>query len=321
MSASTRSAPPPTARERAAEALVEIILEGGSRLGFGHAGRCLALWEELGPRAVFQVRDAAVAGFLQGRGAPVEDGGEAPIVVLDRAAPVAVAEVLALHNEGRLAVLIDDLGPARSYADAVVDPPTAARWPDAAGLRLAGFEHALLRREVRDALLARGEQSTRSGVVLAMGGSDPAGCTPLLARVLSAAGVEVKIALGPGYRGLFPTEGSVLGAADEFIPALAGSELLIAGYGHSLLEAAHLGVPAIAVVLTPEHLPHARAFCAHGTALMFDLTARSRAPQLADMTARLMDEPRRRAAMSVRAAGLVDGLGARRVARALMELL
>ncbi len=317
MSASTRSVQAQPTCAAAGEALVEIVLEGGSRLGFGHAGRCLALWEELGPRVVFRVDDAVVGSFLKARGAPLVSAGEAPVVVLDRAAPVAVAEVRGLRAEGRRTVLIDDLGPARMHADVVVDPPTAAFWPPAAGMCLAGFEHALLRREVREALSTR---SAPGGVLLAMGGSDPAGLTPGLAQVLGEAGIEVTVALGPGYKGLFPTEGSVLASPDQFIPALARAELFIAGYGHSLLEAAYLGVPAIAVVYKPEHLPHARAFCEQGTARLCDLTARSSAPQLAQAATELLRSSGRCAEMSGRGRRLVDGRGARRVADVLVEL-
>ncbi len=326
MSTSTRSAQSQPVHATAGEPLVEIVLEGGPRLGFGHAGRCLALWEELEGRAVFRVEDAAVSDFLQVRGAPVVAGrSHAPFVVLDRAVPVAPAEVRALHAAGRRVALIDDLGPARMEADVVIDPPTAALWPAASGLRLAGFEHVLLRREVRAAepvlpLAPRFGSAAGGGVLLAMGGSDPAGLTPGLAEALSAAGIDVAVALGPGYRGMFPTEGSVLASPDAFAGALAGAELLLAGYGHSLLEAAHLGVPAIAVVYRPEQLPHARAFCAQGTARMFDLTARSRLGEVAQAAAELLAEPRLRAEMSARGRQLVDGLGARRVARALMEL-
>jgi UDP-2,4-diacetamido-2,4,6-trideoxy-beta-L-altropyranose hydrolase len=303
--------------------LVEIVLEGGPQLGFGHAGRCLALWEELGVRCAFRSSEGTVERFLQARGAPVRRAGEAPVVVLDRAVSVEPEEVCELHREGRRVVLVDDLGPAREHADVVLDPPTAAFWPEAAGRRLEGFAHALLRREVREAWLPARTPTRAGGVLLAMGGSDPAGLTPVIAQELSANGLEVTVALGPGYRGLSPTGGSVLASPEEFIPALARAELLIAGYGHSLLEAAHLGVPAIAVVYKPAHLAHARAFCAQGTAQMFDLTAGDiglGAGELGQAVMRLVGEPLLRAKMSARGARLVDGLGAQRVANVLTEL-
>jgi hypothetical protein len=346
---------------------IELIADGGPRLGYGHVGRCLALWEELGGGASFRVSDASVASFLRARGAPTVLDGEwgspteldrtpdvgagfdgAPIVVLDRAAPVAEEEVRSLHAQGRRVALLDDLGPARMAADVVIDPPTAAAWPPAAGVRLAGFEHVLLRREVRAAALSavRGgaddphvpgadshahdaahDADHDARVLLALGGSDPAGLTPLLAEILSAAGIDVTVALGPGYRGSSPTAGAVLEDPAAFIPALARAELLVTGYGHSLLEAAHLGVPAIAAVHRPEHLPHAQAFCRAGTARMLDLTAApgagppaSRAAGVADLADTLLAQPAARAAMAARGRELVDGRGARRVAQALEAL-
>jgi UDP-2,4-diacetamido-2,4,6-trideoxy-beta-L-altropyranose hydrolase len=309
-----RTGPP---RERNVDTLVELAADGGPRLGFGHVGRCLALWEELRGRATFRVNDASVAGFLRERHAPTVGAGDAPIVVLDRAAPVAEEEVRQLRACGRRVVLLDDLGPARMIADSVIDPPTAAAWPPAAGIRLAGFEHVLLRREVRAAAL---ESAPRGGVLLALGGSDPAGLTPILADALNAAGIDVTVALGPGYRGLSPTTGTVLGGPEAFIPALACADLLLTGYGHSLLEAAHLGVPAIAVVHRPEHVSHAVAFCREGTARMLDITTRAHAGRVADLAVRLLAQPAVRAEMAARGRELVDGLGARRVVETLEAL-
>jgi hypothetical protein len=316
--------------------LVELVLDGGPRLGFGHLGRCLALWEELEGRAAFRVTDASVAGQLRARGAhtvlagtweaSAPLGGAAPVVVLDRAAPAAVGEVRSLRAGGRRVALLDDLGPARMLADLVIDPPTAAVWPAAAGRRLAGFEHVLLRREVRAAassptcaLAAEGPRA-RGGVLLAMGGSDPAGLTPALAEILGAAGCDPVVALGPGYRGPSPTVGTVLGDPGGFVAALARAELLVTGYGHSLLEAAHLGVPAVAAVHRPEHLPHARAFCRAGTARMLDLTAPAGGARLGDLAVRLLAGRGVRARMAARGRELVDGLGAGRVVVALEAL-
>lgn len=297
--------------------LVEIVADGGPRLGFGHVGRCLALWEELDGRAAFRVQDATVAGFLRARGIPAAPAGAAPIVLLDRAQPIGEREVRVLHATGRRVVLLDDLGSGRMAADAVIDPPTAAAWPQATGVRLAGFEHVLLRREVRGAASGAAPDND-DGVLLAMGGSDPAGLTPPLAEALVAAEIKATVALGPGYRGLRPAAPSIV--PEAFIAALAEAALLVSGYGHSLLEAAHLGVPAIAVVFRAEHLPHARAFCGEGTARMLDMTDGPRPAELAALVNELLGDPQPRAAMSKRGRELVDGSGAARVAAALQAL-
>jgi spore coat polysaccharide biosynthesis predicted glycosyltransferase SpsG len=334
MPASSQRLRPEPSGELYEELSLELVVDGGPHLGFGHVGRCLALWEELKGRAVFCVSDPSVAALLRARGAsvldrpaaPLADSGGTPFVVLDHAAPASVAQVRTLQARGRRVALLDDAGPARAAADLVIDPPTAAAWPAAAGRRLAGFEHVLLRQEVRTAVRPKacadfaGGRRTRGGVLLAMGGSDPAGLTPVLAASLEAVGVEVTVALGPGYRGSFPTAGTVLGDHGMFIGALARAELLVTGYGHTLLEAAHLGVPAIAVVHRPEHGLHARAFCRAGTAWVLDLAAGQPAGELVDLVARLLADTPARAQMAARGRELVDGFGAGRVL-AVLEVL
>jgi spore coat polysaccharide biosynthesis predicted glycosyltransferase SpsG len=295
--------------------LVEIVADGGPRLGFGHVGRCLALWEELEGRAVFNVQDETVVGFLRARGVSPTAVASAAIVLLDSAQPTPEQDVRSLQAAGRRVVLLDDLGSGRMAADAVIDPPTAAAWPPASGLRMAGFEYVLLRREVREAALSA---ESHANLLLAMGGSDPAGLTAPLSEALAGVGIEATVALGPGYRGAAPSGNTI--DADAFVPALAGAALLVTGYGHSLLEAAHLGVPAISVVFRAEHLPHARAFCANGTACMLDMTEGPRPAEMTALAGRLLGDRGRRAEMAERGRELVDGAGAARIVAALQGL-
>lgn len=314
MAARNSTAYLPSVAGPAGDLLVTLVADGGPRLGFGHVGRCLALWEELEGRAAFSVNDETVAGFLEARGVHASPDPEAPIVLLDRARPTDAQEVRSLQAVGRRVVLLDDLGSGRIAADVVVDPPTAASWPPATGLRLGGFEHVLLRREVR---LAASRAAPGGGVLLAIGGSDPAGLTPPLAEVLAGVGIDLTVALGPGYRAAAPITATI--GADEFVPALARASLLVSGYGHSLLEAAHLGVPAITVVFRKEHLPHARAFCDAGTARMVDMTDGPRADELAALVGGLLGSDSA-AALGRRGRELVDGAGAARVAAVLRAL-
>ncbi len=328
MFASSAQSSASSAIDPGADTLVEIVVDGGPQLGFGHVGRCLALWEELQGLAMFRILDDTLAAFLQARGVPCTyprgvTAGDAPIVLLDRAQPTEAQEVRALRAAGRRVVLLDDLGSGRMAADAVIDPPTAAAWPPAAGVRLAGFEHVLLRREVREAAGAQRVGAPREGVLLAMGGSDPARLTVPLSEALVREGVEIGVALGPGYegarpKGARPVERSA--QSDGFIPALARAALLVCGYGHSLLEAAHLGVPAISVVFRAEHLPHAHAFCRAGTACMLDMSDAPRPAELVALVGELLGQERRLAEMARRGPELVDGLGAARTVAAFRAL-
>jgi hypothetical protein len=301
--------------EAAARTLVRIVADSGPAIGLGHVGRCLALWEALGGEGTLTTRDPGARAFLEARGVPAGDGEDAPVTVLDSRTPTSEAAVRELQSGGRRVCLLDDLGDGRAAADMVVDPPTAAAWPPAAGRRLSGFEHVLLRGEIRGARRA----PDPAGVFLSMGGSDPAGLTVPLARALAE--FEPTVALGPAYAGEQPPPAVRLLAAQEQWPAaLAGTALFVSGYGHSLLEAAYLGVPAVSVVFLPEHLQHAQAFCANGTAQMVDMTAGARPAELAALVRDLLADDAARDAMAARGTELVDGRGADRVATALREL-
>lgn len=212
--------------------------------------------------------------------------------------------------------LLDDFGDGRADADLVIDPPTGTGWPLAGGVRLAGFEHVLLRGDV----LATTRAENSGGVLLVMGGSDPGGLTVPLSRVLAEAGVPVSVALGPGYSGEPPPPAVVHVGADGFLRALASARVLVSAYGHTLLEAAFLGVPAVAVVLRQEQVRHARAFAESGTAVVLDASAGASAGEVVGAVGSLLDDSERYRAMAARGPALVDGKGAWRIAMAIESL-
>ncbi|HLW93921.1 MAG TPA: hypothetical protein VKS25_00950, partial [Solirubrobacteraceae bacterium] len=295
--------------------ILQILADGGPQTGFGHLGRCLAIAEELGDGATyFTVADEAAAEFVRRHGGRV--GGEpAAVVLIDRRAPTDAVEVAALHADGCRVVLLDDAGSGRDTADLVIDPPTAVAWPPTRTPRLGGFEHVLLRRAVR---AAAATASPDQAVLLTLGGSDPTGATPALADALTDAGIDVRVAIGPGYRGERPRSGTIVDTPEQFIAALAASQLLVSSYGHTLLEAAHLGIPAIVVAALPEHRDDAAAFCANGTAVLCEMSAGP--PELVALVRELLADGDRRAALAARGRELVDGRGAERVAAATREL-
>ncbi len=297
--------------------LVTVVVDGGARLGYGHVGRCLALWEELGGRAVFAARDYEVACALRAVGAQVLAAeGSTPVVVIDRATATGADEVAREQAAGRRVCLIDDAGPGRGVADLVVDPPTGVSWPPAGGRRLAGFPHVLLRRELRAAAHTGGHGTE---VLLSLGGSDPEHLTPVVAGALIAAGAEVVSVLGPGYRGPRPP-GRLLEDRRQWPHALARARLLVGRFGHTLLEAAHLGTPALALAMDERAMTEAVAFAVHGTAEALRVSGPRDASQVAQRAMLLDGDAGRRAGMAARGPALVDGRGAARVAAAVSEL-
>ena len=305
------------ARDTSAALLLTIVADGGPHLGFGHVGRCLAIWEQLEGQAVFAVRDPVVMRKLRTLGAPIASrGAHSPLLLVDRSRPSGAAEVAMMRAQGRRVCLLDDPGEGRTAADLLVDPPTGSDWPVASAPRLSGFEHALLRRDVRAAALS---PSPGIEVLISMGASDPEGLTPALAASLQAAGVSVLSVLGPLYRGVRPA-GTVLSDPQEWPRALAGANLLVGRFGHTLLEAAHLGTPALAIASAEPAAREAVAFAAHGTSEAIRVNGPADAARVAERVLALLSDPARLKAMSRRGRELVDGCGATRVAAALREL-
>lgn len=282
-----------------------LRVDAGPQVGYGHAGRCLALWEHLRERCAIAVADSAAAEFVRRRGARVAAPADrADVTVIDRAPAASVAEVREAGNT--VVCLLDDAGPARELAAAVIDPPTGQAWPPANGTRLGGFEHALIRADIR---AARSEPLPGVGILVSLGGSDPTGLTEPLCAALGRAGVATTAVLGPGYDSGRP-DGDVLRDPALWPRALAGADLLVTGFGHTLLEAAHLGVPALAVPRNEPDAREAAAFAEHGTmdcASPDDVVAAVGALHGSD----------RAREMHRAGPALVDGLGAERVARAL----
>jgi spore coat polysaccharide biosynthesis predicted glycosyltransferase SpsG len=152
-----------------------------------------------------------------------------------------------------------------------------------------------------------------------MGGSDPEGLTPALAQSLRALGISVLSVLGPTYRGPTPA-GEVLADPQEWPRALAGARLLVGRFGHTLLEAAHLGTPALALATSAGATADAAAFASHGTARTMRIAGPAGARAVAARALGLLNDAAALAAMATRGPELVDGEGARRVASALREL-
>jgi spore coat polysaccharide biosynthesis predicted glycosyltransferase SpsG len=300
-----------------AGAAVEFLVDGGHAAGFGHLGRCLGIWEELSLPAAFAVTEPDAQRFVTRAGAPTGPAPQAPVAIIDRMAPTPATVVSRLHAAGRRVVLVDDVGTGRSTADVVIDPPSGDPWPAPARRALGGFEHVLLRREIREAR----DAPRAKHVLLAIGGSDPAGLTPALTAALVEAGVDVMYALGPGYRGDPPRTGRPVPPELEWPRALAAASLYVGGFGHSLFESAYLGSPAVSVVFAQRHLGDATRFMRHGTAVVVDMTdGRTPEPVVATVCS-LLDRPDRLDAMAAAGRALVDGHGAERVAHAIEGLL
>ena len=159
---------------------------------------------------------------------------------------VDVGEVQALHDGGhaRRAARRRRPGP-RELADLVIDPPTGPTGRPPAGRRLGGFEHALVRREIApppdDATAGRRRPADarrqRPGRADAR---DRTSARQRRSSLHASARPRLPRTAAAGARSRDPA---------DFARALAGAELVVTGYGHTLIEAAHLGVPCVALAV------------------------------------------------------------------------
>ena len=320
---------------------VHLVAASAPETGGGHVSRALALAQALRGRGV-----EASATFLDGepRGEAAREAArlglrEVPIpddtlVVADLPDANAAS---ALAPADRL-VVFDDRDTFTGSARIVVQP-SLPRWSGSghADRVLAGYDFVPLSgryRALRDGSVSGSAPvGTAAGglprVVLCFGGSDPAGATERLAPALaarswgSARTFSLEVIVGPGHASSVE-RGGPAGFAIVRDPAdlperLAAADLAVVAAGTMKFEVACLGRPAILVGVADDQLPVGPAFAATGAALWLGDGRILDPARLAHAVAALVGDPARREAMGLRAAAAVDGLGADRLAAAIID--
>ena len=280
--------------------------------------------------------------------------------LLDRFAPPSVERVTALdegarwrpdvlvidhygvgatHERGlaglaRLAAIDDQV---REHAvDMIIDPSLGRTATDyagqATGAVLAGPTYALVRpafAAAREAALARRGGEPRRCLV-SLGLADPEGITGRIVELLlqKSGDVALDVVVGSGAASL-PALQDLAGKgrislhvdARDMAELIAGADIAVGAGGSSVWERAALGLPTILLVLAETQKVMADQLQGAGLALVLDPAARRFETQLTDAWRRLMGSADLRRELSERPAALCDGLGAGRVAEALLALL
>lgn len=292
-----------------------LVADAGRARGFGHLGRSTGL------AAALSARGVRVDCFANGAETPFEvDGiGWAPLADVEHAvADIAVldsydmgpGELRERCEAGRVAAFHDE-GPFPA-ADRVVSVGTP---PDTAhpGL-LAGLLYAPLRAGYWDA----GPRATRDRperVLVATGSADDGSFGAAVADAVAARLPGMTVALVGA--GALP-EGSAVEAVprrDSLAGEMAASDLIVTAAGQTMLEAAALGLPAVAVVTAENQRAQAARLAEAGAAELVD---GADPDEIASRAAALGADAARRAALSAAAQRSVDGRGAHRVASELL---
>lgn len=304
--------------------------DAGPAIGGGHVMRCLTLAEALtGLGAACAFLDThATAPLLDAFAThDIERVDEAQAwpsdwVVLDNYR-TTLDEEAGWRAGSRLAV-IDDL--ARPHAaDLVVDPSfgrDAATYAPAPAL--TGPAHALVRRGFadrrRDALARRGEPARRA--LIAFGLTDVGGITQAALDILLplAGEVRLEVVAGSGAASLPRLRDlAARNAIDlhvdvrDMATLSAQADVAVGAGGGSVWERAVLGLPSIVVPLADNQIAMTTLLDSYGALVSAELADLGRA------WTRLIGDAELRRSLADRSASLCDGLGAERVARALLD--
>ncbi|MFJ3056120.1 UDP-2,4-diacetamido-2,4,6-trideoxy-beta-L-altropyranose hydrolase [Herbaspirillum sp. NPDC087042] len=259
-------------------------------------------------------------------------------LVVDHYALGAPWELSLKGYYGKL-LAIDDLVNREHVADLLLDQ-TFMRdagdyrpWVNAECVLLCGVEHVLLRPEFdlwRAPSLARRKQASLQRILISLGGVDRDNVTRtvLLAldEVAAQGGIDIDVVLGGSspwiddIRGLIATLAANVQLhvnAHNMAELLAGCDLAIGAAGTSAWERCCLGVPTLMLVLAANQAEIGAKLGQSGVACMLVNDA-ALAGELASTVAAFSAEPAMLAKMSVRAAALVGGNGAARLADAMM---
>lgn len=300
----------------------------GAGVGRGHLSRALSVAEALVGRGSHVSLELA-AGRLEGESAAraeriglrrTSDCPSGAIVVVDLPELTGVG---GRAEDGSL-VVFDDRDAFDGDA-ALVIQPSMPTWNGSgrADRVLAGYSYAPIAR--RYVGLREARQVTRAAtphVIVCFGGSDPALVTGRLAiAIASGEGWRTTIVLGADYAGnVDDLPPDVVRDPADLPERLARADLAVIGGGTMKFEVACVGRPAILLAVADDQLAVGPPFASTGAAEFLG-DGRTIDPELVlAAVRRLVANGDRRATMGRTAAFVVDGLGAERIATAIMSM-
>jgi UDP-2,4-diacetamido-2,4,6-trideoxy-beta-L-altropyranose hydrolase len=339
---------------------VVFRVETGVGVGLGHVQRCLSLalaLREAGHTSHFVVSGGAAArarferlGFTfsdLGAVPPGSDGDSRAVLdQIERRVSGAVvvdsylvdgAYIDRLRLSTAALVAIDDLVGVPPPAHIIVNAAVGVEAAAYAGLDegtqlLLGPAYALLGPEYWDTR-PRVVEEVVERVLVTMGGADGQNLTPLvLAGFDSFRGsFAVDVVIGPYNAHRAEVEEAVcqldrparlLSGEESLAELMAAADVTVSAGGQTLYELAATGAPAVAVQVNENQASVVAGLAERGCVDPLILRDRDRiGPEVAGKVAALNADRGRRHKMSLAGRRLVDGQGARRVAKAIASLL
>ena len=289
-----------------------VAADASTAAGLGHLSRCTAL------ACALAARGAHVRTLALGAEHPLEMDGllwepASPSALRPDGAAALVLDSYAISAPGRSELA--ETAPLAQFDDRGDDlAGELAIGPLSADLdgvgRIAGPRFACLRRAFWGARVPyEGHRLQR--VLVTTGGGDPTGeALSYAASVRTALPDDVDVRwVAPVDAGLAPAGVRRLARQPSLTSAMLASDLVVCGAGVTMLEAASLGRPCIAIPLVENQRPGWDRLAAAGA-----IVPAKDQDDVAAALSRIAADPQERRALANRAAALVDGFGAFRVA-------
>jgi len=337
--------------------LAVLRCDGGFTYGYGHVKRSLTLARALrdgeGIGVIFALNgDADAARAIHDAGfeailLPALGKGNAlntlvaakkpDMVICDARENLARDDLARLAEKLPVIAVIDDASDRRLSATHAYYPPMPhgheLSWKGAKTVVRSGWEWALLgfnptnvqpKRESLDAVRPR--------LVVSMGGSDPLDLTRIAACGLAKITLPfgARFVIGPGFRNparlareieaMSPNFETVQGLTDLGIE-FASADLALVTFGVTAYELGALGIPALYLGLTDDHVLSASNFEQAGMGIVLGLGRGLRAEDIARATWKLLSDPERRQDMRAASLNTIDGKAGERIAADLAAAL
>jgi spore coat polysaccharide biosynthesis predicted glycosyltransferase SpsG len=311
---------------------VLFVAAAGPRLGFGHLVRCGALADALRTERRLLLRSGRAAeGTARAMGWSIESpaGGRAylssDLVVVDDPSPrVRQVMVRRVRQFGRPVATIHDLGVSGAASDLTING-SIVRLPGTRRADLEGPLFAILPKAVHTARVAASRRVSSRVLIALGGGAAVRELGPAIARRLHALSPDVRVDIAAGFsaepRPELPTGCHWLIARSGLAGALSAATVAVVAGGITLYEACALGTPIVAVPVVEAQRPAIRAFAGRRAIRGVDTLDRGEAVEgVTSAVLGLLSDADERRRLSRRAAAIVDGKGASRVANRLRLL-
>lgn len=313
---------------------VVLRLTANRSVGSGHLHHCLQLAEHLDHHnLVFLLRncDDFAVEFLERSGwtfrtenslasdlEMIADAG--PRLLVNDVLDTHLADVAVPMELGWRVVNIEDRGPGARLADLVVNALYA---PDPAGPNhvLNGPRFATLRTEFMNCPEKQIRETARS-ILITFGGTDPNNLAERTFRAIyGKLDADIRVIQGPGARPFdVSPDSAVVSNVASMAAEMMRADIIVTAAGRTVYEAASTGTPVVVLSQHPRESSHAHLSMEDGV-IHLGLGTLLSDQELLSKIRSLCDDECLRRELSVRLRGMIDHLGAERIAHRLEGIL